>query len=497
MGASQSCQNDEPFLIHRCGFLSQSGGGLSRLPFFLADIMKNIKYLLFLLFAVTSIVKPVAAAVVGDVRYQIDYRQTYSASYAMVSVNIGPSSGWTHFPINLVQDNFSPNQTMHWLNTLGVAVCSEHTDGTLEWKQTTFTNQLYTNDFYNQISSGQQYTGLLPTEPCTKQSPCLVKSGQSNYNLDMHVEGSVPNTPSSCYENCKTTANVLWTDCINGQCVTSVKHTFTGDECSGEPAVNDLEPTPPDRCNEELDAKIAACGGSLNVQSFDFESCSGVCAPDDCHSAWLAKVNECGGIMAVSSWNAETCTGVCASDPIPNLNEPPDGVSPKQVETNVTQNPDGTSTTTSTATFDYQGTTYTETRTTTYDAQGNSTGTTVVTAQGASREPSNPGVPDNLELDTSVGDAKNWTQYDDPSQVAQNRANQDFQNIPSAGPLPLQMDINVSGSPALSGVMFGRTIEIRFDRPWMQTGYSIMATMLVGIGYLQVFLMINRTIIER
>lgn len=109
----------------------------------------------------------------------------------------------------------------------------------------------------------------------------------------------------------------------------------------------------------------------------------------------------------------------------------------------------------------------------------------------------NPGVPGNLELDTGVGDAKEWGEHDDWQQVAQDRANRDLQNLPGSTPLPLDFDLTASGSPVLSGVMYGRTIEIRFDRPWMQTGYSIMAALLVGIGYLQVFLMINRTLIER
>lgn len=108
--------------------------------------------------------------------------------------------------------------------------------------------------------------------------------------------------------------------------------------------------------------------------------------------------------------------------------------------------------------------------------------------------PDNPGVPGNLTLDAGVGDAKDWTEHDDPVQVGQDRANQVLQSTPDAPDLPMNLNLQLSGAPALSGTMFGKTVEIRFDRPWMQTGYSVMAALLVGIGYLQVFLMINRTI---
>lgn len=109
-------------------------------------------------------------------------------------------------------------------------------------------------------------------------------------------------------------------------------------------------------------------------------------------------------------------------------------------------------------------------------------------------ESQNPGLPDNLQLDTGVGDAKNWTEHDDSNQVARNRATEDINGIPSTPQLPMSIDLQISSSPVLSGQMFGKTIEIRFDRPWMETGYSIMAVMLIGIGYLQVFLMVNRTL---
>lgn len=324
-------------------------------------------------------------------------------------------------------------------------------------------------------------------------NPCAAKAGQSNYKLDVRNEGTPANLGDSCYEDCKTTAEELWEDCLNDQCVSSIKHTYTGDECNGQPAITDLDPQQPDRCTEELNAKIAACGGSLNVQSFNFETCTGVCAPDDCHSAWLSKVNECGGIMAVSSWDNETCTGHCASDYAPTNENPPDGVSPTEVTSGETLNPDGTRIETQTTTYNYNGTTYNETTTTTYDGQGNVTGTTTKTTEQPGSY-SNPEMPGDLNLDPSVGDAKNWTEYDDTQAIGTARANKKIQEMQqNQTEMPFNITINTNGAvPYLSGPMFGREVQIRFDRPWMLTGYSIMKGLLISIGYLQAFLMVHR-----
>lgn len=110
--------------------------------------------------------------------------------------------------------------------------------------------------------------------------------------------------------------------------------------------------------------------------------------------------------------------------------------------------------------------------------------------------PGNPGVPGAIDYDGTVGDAKNWTEYDDPEQVGQARATREQALQNSTPELPLSFRLQASGSPALSGQMFGRQVEIRFDRPWMETGYSLMQVLLIGIGYLQVFLMVNRTILN-
>lgn len=104
----------------------------------------------------------------------------------------------------------------------------------------------------------------------------------------------------------------------------------------------------------------------------------------------------------------------------------------------------------------------------------------------------NNGLPGYGETDNGLGTDKNWTEFDNPDQVGEDRFNRVKQQIQQYDN-PVSFDVTTNGSsPVLSGEMFGRTIQIRFDRPWMETGYSIMHALFIGIGYLQVFLMVNR-----
>lgn len=110
-----------------------------------------------------------------------------------------------------------------------------------------------------------------------------------------------------------------------------------------------------------------------------------------------------------------------------------------------------------------------------------------------------PGLPQYGEIDGSLGDAKNWSEYDNYVEVGQGRASREIaiaesQELRS----PLTFGVTANGaSSVLSGQMMGKTIGIRFDRPWMETGYSIMHAIFIGLGYLQAFLMINSTFTKR
>ena len=270
----------------------------------------------------------------------------------VTSLDVG-NSGCSSMPSYITCSGTSPNMTMT-ISQRWQGGCSGSFYG------------VYNTDTYK-----------IQTEPI---NTCASKTGQSNYKLDIHASGTPVNLAVSCYEDCKTTAEELWEDCINDQCVSSVKHTFTGEPCSGQPALTDLEPTQPNRCDDELALKIASCGGSLNVQSFNFENCTGTCTPDSCSEAYALKVQSCGGVMAVASWDETTCKGTCVSDPIPQEPEPTDKP-PVEIEREEVVNSDGSKEETRTTTQynSETNTTYTTTTTTTYNSSGVQTGQTIST----------------------------------------------------------------------------------------------------------------------
>lgn len=104
-----------------------------------------------------------------------------------------------------------------------------------------------------------------------------------------------------------------------------------------------------------------------------------------------------------------------------------------------------------------------------------------------------PGLPTIPGDDTTIPNTKNWTEHDNPATVGADRANREIAKFGTMTPSPLNFNVTANGSaPALTGTMFGRQLEIRFDRPWMETGYSIMHALFIGIGYLQVFLMVHK-----
>lgn len=107
-----------------------------------------------------------------------------------------------------------------------------------------------------------------------------------------------------------------------------------------------------------------------------------------------------------------------------------------------------------------------------------------------------PELPGDLELDGTIPDTKNWTEYDDAESIGIARANKQIQDFEeNEQEMPFNLTINTNGSvPYLHGPMFGREIQIRFDRPWMETGYAIMKGLLISIGYLQAFLMVHRVV---
>lgn len=107
-----------------------------------------------------------------------------------------------------------------------------------------------------------------------------------------------------------------------------------------------------------------------------------------------------------------------------------------------------------------------------------------------------PDLPDQPELDGSIPDAKNWTEYDDADAIGQAQGQKQIDIIEGAqSDSPFNFGINTAGSePCLSGPMFGTQIDICFNRPWMLTGYAIMNGITISVGYLQAFLMIQKVV---
>jgi len=282
---------------------------------------------------------------------------------------------------------------------------------------------------------------------CPVVNPCPAKNGQSVYDLKSNISESTPLPAMSCNDGCQVTSQLLWTQCINENidCLSSVKYTFNGNTCSNsDPSLSDgLTPTPPNNCSFQINDKIAECGGSLNISSYNFENCTGTCVPDPCHEKWLALVNKCGGIMAVSNWNSQTCSGICANDPIVNpspidSSSPVPALPPTNINTNTKYNADGSkevtqsvtntytnNTTNSTNTSTSTTTSVTTNTTTTYNSNGDqisqSTYTTTIhgtPTNGDSDSPTDPSEPP-AEPNFPVPDSWYTPTYDYTKPLAQ------------------------------------------------------------------------------
>ena len=182
-----------------------------------------------------------------------------------------------------------------------------------------------------------------------------------------------------CVEDCQQTQSVTMaygTEFSTGtQWATTVKYEPTGVQCSdGVPVDND--PTPPDSCQEEINSKALACGGTMKIQSWDYATCTGECVPDECQDKWNELVTRCGSFMQVGTWNKDTCEGTCLDDPLPPSEPGPTDLPVEKVDNTERVNLDGTSEVDRTVTrSDGKGGTITEKTTIYYDSNGNQTGT--------------------------------------------------------------------------------------------------------------------------
>lgn len=84
-----------------------------------------------------------------------------------------------------------------------------------------------------------------------------------------------------------------------------------------------------------------------------------------------------------------------------------------------------------------------------------------------------------------------WNENSDGSEVGKGAA-QKLQQAPSTGPDVFQGSITAGGNPCVSGNLMGSEINICFNYPWMQTGYSIMRVALIALAYIQTALLLRR-----
>jgi len=110
-------------------------------------------------------------------------------------------------------------------------------------------------------------------------------------------------------------------------------------------------------------------------------------------------------------------------------------------------------------------------------------------------------VPDVPNFDITLPTEHDYTEYDDSSTLASDEATSTFNDITTdpnnVSPINAQITASsqnacIDGSFTIRGI--SKPVSICFDRPWMLQGYAIMKVILIGIGYLQSAMLLNRGI---
>jgi hypothetical protein len=107
--------------------------------------------------------------------------------------------------------------------------------------------------------------------------------------------------------------------------------------------------------------------------------------------------------------------------------------------------------------------------------------------------------PDQPEWDSDLPDDYDYEEFDDYEGLAGQTSSETQSNINdiiNANPNPVTSSITANGNACIDGTITlngnNKNIQICFDRPWMLQGYAIMRLILIGIGYIQVAMMLNR-----
>jgi len=77
-------------------------------------------------------------------------------------------------------------------------------------------------------------------------------------------------------------------------------------------------------CAPEKAALVTQCGGTQEVEwaSFNEQNCTGICLPT-CGDAYDMKVADCGGSQYLKTWDMGTCKGTCYCEEIPDNKQTP------------------------------------------------------------------------------------------------------------------------------------------------------------------------------
>lgn len=124
--------------------------------------------------------------------------------------------------------------------------------------------------------------------------------------------------------------------------------------------------------------------------------------------------------------------------------------------------------------------------------------------EGPEIDTSLSGAPGQPEYNTDLDPEGNYNinEYSDPLEAAINRSAEEvlFMNgMIDNQQTPVQASITATGDACLNGTVTihgnQKALSICFDKPWMLQGYALMKIVLVGCGYIQVIMMLNRALL--
>lgn len=107
---------------------------------------------------------------------------------------------------------------------------------------------------------------------------------------------------------------------------------------------------------------------------------------------------------------------------------------------------------------------------------------------------------DDYDFDGTIeGYGYNYSEYGEAGPLAETKATTDSTGIYNSykdDPLPFNTSLTASADACLNGSIHNTTVNICFDKPWMLTGFGLMKIILIGVGYLQTAMLLNRAILS-